>query len=237
MSFCEFQDTITIASTLICLNCGRRFKHEFSLVCHQHGECGEKYRYETGLFHAKDARLAFENFPELASLTINMKKYVCSCGKVYSQKSSLDRHLRYECGKMPNVPCPQCGKMFKHRHHVTQHLKRSMRQQPGHRRQRAGTHRGTENGQFNGTRFFCDACGKSYKWKESLFKHKRVECGKLPQFTCEVCGYRFMHKHHLLKHLTSVHHMASLNGAAISMESEVRQGQARSEIVHLLSVR
>ncbi|XP_076754006.1 uncharacterized protein LOC143425135 isoform X27 [Xylocopa sonorina] len=78
---------------------------------------------ETGIFHAKDAGLAFENFPELASLTINVKKYVCGCGKVYSQKSSLDRHLRYECGKMPNVPCPQCGKMFKHKHHVTQHLK------------------------------------------------------------------------------------------------------------------
>ncbi|XP_076753787.1 uncharacterized protein LOC143425135 isoform X2 [Xylocopa sonorina] len=130
--------------TLIC-RCGRRFKHEFSLMCHQHGECGEEYRcrrctfrtnkiqswlshvsklsYETGIFHAKDAGLAFENFPELASLTINVKKYVCGCGKVYSQKSSLDRHLRYECGKMPNVPCPQCGKMFKHKHHVTQHLK------------------------------------------------------------------------------------------------------------------
>ncbi|XP_076754014.1 uncharacterized protein LOC143425135 isoform X28 [Xylocopa sonorina] len=90
-----------------------------------------------------------------------------------------------------------------------------MRQQPGHRRQRSGAHHGTKNGQFTGTRFFCEACGKSYKWKESLFKHKRVECGKLPQFTCEVCGYRFMHKHHLLKHLSSVHHMTPLNGAAM----------------------
>ncbi|XP_076237934.1 uncharacterized protein LOC143181436 [Calliopsis andreniformis] len=55
------------------------------------------------------------------------------------------------------------------------------------------------------SRFYCESCGKSYKWKESLFKHKRVECGKLPQFPCEICGHRFMHKHHLLKHVTSVH--------------------------------
>ncbi|XP_076383058.1 longitudinals lacking protein, isoforms A/B/D/L isoform X2 [Megalopta genalis] len=58
-----------------------------------------------------------------SSLSASLKKHVCGCGKIYSQKSSLDRHLRYECGKMPNVPCPQCGKMFKHKHHVTQHLK------------------------------------------------------------------------------------------------------------------
>ncbi|XP_043789509.1 longitudinals lacking protein, isoforms A/B/D/L isoform X28 [Apis laboriosa] len=76
---------------------------------------------DKGLYYVKDARLGFQNLPNQASI-YNQKKHVCNCGKVYSQKSSLDRHLRYECGKTPNVPCPQCGKMFKHRHHVTQHL-------------------------------------------------------------------------------------------------------------------
>ncbi|CAK9828001.1 Longitudinals lacking protein, isoforms A/B/D/L [Anthophora retusa] len=92
------------------------------------------------------------------------------------------------------------------------------RQQPDDRyrhRQHSETRRGKDTWQFTQTRFFCEACGKSYKWKESLLKHKRVECGKLPQFSCEVCGYRFMHKHHLVKHLTSVHRMTPLNGAAM----------------------
>ncbi|KAF3427036.1 hypothetical protein E2986_13552 [Frieseomelitta varia] len=84
------------------------------------GECTDVEENNTGLFHAKHAKSAFENFPELA---LSMKKHVCTCGKVYNQKSSLDRHQRYECGKMPNVPCLQCGKMFKYKHHVTQHLK------------------------------------------------------------------------------------------------------------------
>ncbi|XP_017756820.1 PREDICTED: zinc finger protein CKR1-like [Eufriesea mexicana] len=93
---------------------------------------------------------------------------------------------------------------------------RSVWQRPGHRRQRSRTRQGTDNAKrSNETRFFCDTCGKSYKWKESLFKHKRVECGKLPQFTCEVCGYRFMHKHHLVKHLASIHRMTPLNGTAM----------------------
>ncbi|XP_031774501.1 zinc finger protein 33B-like [Apis florea] len=174
---------------------------------------------DKGLYHVKDARLGFQNLPNQASI-YNQKKHVCNCGKVYSQKSSLDRHLRYECGKTPNVPCPQCGKMFKHRHHVTQHLAKSMWQQLAHNRQRSRTRQGKENAkQCNETRFFCESCGKSYKWKESLLKHKRVECGKLPQFSCEVCGYRFMHKHHLVKHMAAIHRMSPLSGAAITSSS------------------
>ncbi|KAG7205754.1 hypothetical protein KM043_007703 [Ampulex compressa] len=64
----------------------------------------------------------------------------------------------------------------------------------------------------HGKRFACENCGKAYKWKESLFKHRRVECGKLPQFACEVCGHRFMHKHHLFKHMKSIHQLARING-------------------------
>ncbi|XP_026672955.1 zinc finger protein 775-like [Ceratina calcarata] len=73
------------------------------------------------MFPAKGAELVYDSYPDFDST--NLKKYVCSCGKVYSQKSSLYRHMRYECGKVPNVPCPQCEKMFKHRHHMTQHLR------------------------------------------------------------------------------------------------------------------
>ncbi|XP_043789496.1 longitudinals lacking protein isoform X16 [Apis laboriosa] len=96
----------------------------------------------------------------------------------------------------------------------------SMWQQLAHNRQRSRTRQGKENAkQCNETRFFCESCGKSYKWKESLLKHKRVECGKLPQFSCEVCGYRFMHKHHLVKHMAAIHRMSPLSGAAITSSS------------------
>ncbi|XP_076172998.1 uncharacterized protein LOC143149473 [Ptiloglossa arizonensis] len=85
----------------------------------------------------------------------------------------------------------------------------------GYRRRPSGSRHETEDRLLPDRRFFCESCGKSYKWKESLFKHKRVECGKLPQFSCEVCGYRFMHKHHLLKHMTSIHQLAPMNGAVM----------------------
>ncbi|XP_053973088.1 zinc finger and SCAN domain-containing protein 10-like [Hylaeus volcanicus] len=85
-----------------------------------------------------------------------------------------------------------------------------MQRRPGgHRRRPSGSRQETEDSLLS--RFFCESCGKSYKWRESLLKHKRVECGKLPQFSCEVCGYRFMHKHHLRKHMTSIHQLVPLS--------------------------
>ena len=59
--------------------------------------------------------------------------------------------------------------------------------------------------------FSCESCGKSYKWKESLLKHQRIECGKLPNFFCEICGNRFMHKHHLIKHMASIHQITPVS--------------------------
>ncbi|XP_048264641.1 protein jim lovell isoform X12 [Bombus terrestris] len=81
---------------LIC-DCGRRFKYQFSMMCHQRSECGEEYRcekctfksnklhlwlrhvktpnYDMGLFHVKGAGLAFDNFPELPSISISAKKH------------------------------------------------------------------------------------------------------------------------------------------------------------------
>ncbi|XP_043284428.1 uncharacterized protein [Venturia canescens] len=50
--------------------------------------------------------------------------YLCKCGRKYTQKCSLDRHVKYECGKAPSVPCPDCGKLFKHRHHVIEHMRK-----------------------------------------------------------------------------------------------------------------
>ncbi|KAG7205759.1 hypothetical protein KM043_007708 [Ampulex compressa] len=54
-------------------------------------------------------------------------------------------------------------------------------------------------------RYVCDNCGKTYKWKESLQQHRRLECGIEPQFGCIFCGRRFKHKHHLKEHLKRRH--------------------------------
>ncbi|KAG8259380.1 hypothetical protein J6590_014850 [Homalodisca vitripennis] len=63
----------------------------------------------------------------------------------------------------------------------------------------------------------CDVCGRSYKYKDNLTRHKRQECGKEPQFacsvnvfpwmksqpqphSCDVCGRSYKYKDNLTRH-------------------------------------
>lgn len=48
--------------------------------------------------------------------------------------------------------------------------------------------------------YSCDTCGRQYRSKISLQRHKRLECGKEAQFKCMLCHARFKHKHSLLRH-------------------------------------
>ncbi|KAJ9593514.1 hypothetical protein L9F63_014944, partial [Diploptera punctata] len=45
------------------------------------------------------------------------------CGRLYSHKCNLMRHLRLECGVGPRFACNWCEKKFKHRHHLNDHLR------------------------------------------------------------------------------------------------------------------
>lgn len=48
--------------------------------------------------------------------------FLCpKCGRTYSHKCNLTRHLRLECGVGPRFQCANCKKRFKHRHHLRDH--------------------------------------------------------------------------------------------------------------------
>nr|KAF7410772.1 hypothetical protein H0235_013379 [Vespula pensylvanica] len=48
--------------------------------------------------------------------------FLCpKCGRSYSHKCNLTRHLRLECGVGPRFQCSSCMKRFKHRHHLRDH--------------------------------------------------------------------------------------------------------------------
>lgn len=51
----------------------------------------------------------------------------------------------------------------------------------------------------------CPACGRVYKWKMTLTRHLRLECGQEPQFLCNHCLMRFKRKSHLERHLRLRH--------------------------------
>jgi DNA-directed RNA polymerase subunit RPC12/RpoP len=52
----------------------------------------------------------------------------------------------------------------------------------------------------------CSNCGKVYRWKNTLLRHLRLECGKEPQFHCPYCPYRAKRKGNLQKHVLLRHH-------------------------------
>lgn len=53
--------------------------------------------------------------------------------------------------------------------------------------------------------FDCPQCFKRYRWKKSLLRHMRLECGQEPSHFCPHCDWPFKHKHHLISHITLTH--------------------------------
>nr|XP_024214327.1 zinc finger protein 551-like [Halyomorpha halys] len=55
-------------------------------------------------------------------------------------------------------------------------------------------------------RHTCSSCNRSYKYKGTLERHKKFECGKAPLFQCQHCQKEFsrkdnMQRHTILRHL------------------------------------
>ncbi|KAJ8958186.1 hypothetical protein NQ318_006128 [Aromia moschata] len=46
------------------------------------------------------------------------------CGRAYKLKSSLRNHLKWECGKEPQFNCPYCSYKAKQKMHITRHIVR-----------------------------------------------------------------------------------------------------------------
>ncbi|CAG5097803.1 Similar to ZNF384: Zinc finger protein 384 (Homo sapiens) [Cotesia congregata] len=52
-----------------------------------------------------------------------IKKHACpQCDRKYTNKSTLNRHLREECGKKPQYTCRYCHKSFKQRSNFQRHI-------------------------------------------------------------------------------------------------------------------
>ncbi|KAJ8686845.1 hypothetical protein QAD02_022639, partial [Eretmocerus hayati] len=54
--------------------------------------------------------------------------------------------------------------------------------------------------------FECPLCKKKYKWKVSVTRHLREECGKTPQHHCTQCNKRFKQRCSFQRHMLTQHH-------------------------------
>ncbi|XP_059542972.1 myoneurin isoform X5 [Myotis daubentonii] len=109
-------------------------------------------------------------------------KPMCNtCGKVFSEASSLRRHMRIHKGVKPYV-CHLCGKAFTQCNQLKTHVR---------------THTGEKP-------YKCELCDKGFAQKCQLVFHSRMHHGERP-FICELCGNSYTDIKNLKKHKTKVH--------------------------------
>lgn len=57
--------------------------------------------------------------------------YECEmCLRKYKTKTGIRQHMKYECGKEPQFPCPRCSYKAKYKGHLKRHMF-SVHIQPG----------------------------------------------------------------------------------------------------------
>nr|CAH7735835.1 unnamed protein product [Callosobruchus chinensis] len=128
------------------------------------------------------------------------KVYDCNtCGKPYKHYPSLWRHKKYECQKEPAFRCYFCNYKAKQKVNLNLHILNK------HKDKFMNSAETIASYSSSSLKYSCSTCGKAYRQNCSLWRHKKFECQKEPQFRCPYCPYKSKQKTPMMSHMIIKH--------------------------------
>ncbi|XP_044736748.1 zinc finger protein 425-like [Chrysoperla carnea] len=186
-----------------CNMCSKIYKYLRSLQRHQKYECGK-----SPSFQCPHCEYACQQKANLKKHVIFRHCFACNiCSKIYKYRCNLSRHQKYECGKSPSFKCPHCEYACQQKANLKKHvIFRHSGKPPSFRcPECAYTCHVKANLKSRMICFSCNICSKIYKYRRSLQRHQKYECGKSPSFQCPYCEYACHVKANLKQHVICRH--------------------------------
>ncbi|KAF0971763.1 hypothetical protein FDP41_009986 [Naegleria fowleri] len=180
-----------------------------------------------------EEKLVQEESPSLSEEPVVISLYKCthpSCGKEFTSKGKLDKHLKKHEEKRHLCGFPSCRKTFSFRHELLEHIK--LKHSPKQSvciicnkefkdLQALQVHlRTIHKNEKKVFRCHHEDCNKCYTNKRNLDDHIKTTHLKTKQFKCDICQRVLKHKASLRRHYKNVHNQVYVDPVSTPLTSE-----------------